>query len=172
MGPGPDKISFESQSLSLSISSLTSCFSKVFTSIITNRLYDWVENNGLLGEEQAGFRKGYSTMDNVFVLHSIIQRYILRRRKLYVAVVDLKKTFDRVFRKRMWEILEKYGLQGRSLEMLKSIYPHVQCCVRCNHSNGDLFECNCGLKQGCKMSPILFSLLHGELCCKICIEEW
>ena len=139
--------------------SLTSCFSKVFTCIITDRLNDWVETNNLLGEEQAGFRRGYSTIDNVFVLHSIIQRYLLRRRKVYVAFVDLKKAFDRVDRKILWEILGKYGLEGRLLEMVKAIYHQVQCCVRCNNTYGDVFECNCGLKQGCKMSPILFSLL-------------
>ena len=98
-------------------------------------------------------------MDNIFVLYSAVQKYLARGRKVYVAFVDLKKAFDRVNRSILWEILEKYGLQGRLLDMLKAIYLNVQCCVKCNNTVGTMFKCSCGLKQGCKMSPILFSLL-------------
>ena len=65
-------------------------------SILTDRLNSWAEDNQIIVEEQAGFRKGYSTVDNIFVLHSIIQHYLQRKRKVYVAFVDFKKAFDTV----------------------------------------------------------------------------
>ena len=36
--------------------------------ILAIRLTDWAETNNVLDESQAGFRKGYSTMDNIFSL--------------------------------------------------------------------------------------------------------
>ena len=47
---------------------LLSCLGKLFTSIINNRLYNFVENNDLLWENQAGFSQDNSTIDHCFLL--------------------------------------------------------------------------------------------------------
>jgi hypothetical protein len=39
---------------------LLSCIGKLFTSLINSRLSEFLETRNLLGEEQAGFREGYS----------------------------------------------------------------------------------------------------------------
>ncbi|MEW8547931.1 MAG: hypothetical protein AB2693_30870, partial [Candidatus Thiodiazotropha sp.] len=51
---------------------LLSCFGKVFTSILNNRLNKYAESYELINSCQAGFRKGYSTVDNLFVIQSLI----------------------------------------------------------------------------------------------------
>ena len=51
---------------------LLSCFSKIFSSCINSRLSFYLEENNLLGENQAGFRSGYSTLNHIFTLHLII----------------------------------------------------------------------------------------------------
>jgi len=51
---------------------LLSCLGKLFTSIINSRLTQFIEDNKILNENQAGFRKGYSTVDQIFVLKSLI----------------------------------------------------------------------------------------------------
>ena len=53
--------------------SLTSILSKVFVHVLSSRLKSWAEVNELICEEQAGFRSGYSTVDNIFVLYGVIQ---------------------------------------------------------------------------------------------------
>ena len=45
---------------------LISCFSKLFTAVLNNRLEKFIEVNQIIGEEQAGFRHGYSTLDNIY----------------------------------------------------------------------------------------------------------
>ena len=45
---------------------------KILMGIINDRLYRWVENNNILNEYQAGFRKGYSTSNNIFNLAAIV----------------------------------------------------------------------------------------------------
>lgn len=53
---------------------------KIFSIILNKRLYRWVEQNGKLDEAQAGFRAGYSTVDNIFSLSAVVQKYLSRRR--------------------------------------------------------------------------------------------
>ena len=45
---------------------------KLFTGLLLSRLISWIECHAILYEYQAGFRKGYSTVDNIFNLTSII----------------------------------------------------------------------------------------------------
>lgn len=59
---------------------------------------------------QAGFRKGKSTLDNIFVLNHIIQREGENKKKsqkVYALFIDLKTAFDKVDRKKLWTIMEK-----------------------------------------------------------------
>ena len=56
-----------------------------------------------ISESQSGYKAGYSTIDNAFVLRSIIERYLNRKRgKLYV--VDFQKCFDTIDRPLLWHI--------------------------------------------------------------------
>ena len=56
--------------------SLISCTCKLFTALLNDRLTYFVENNNILGEEQAGVWKGSSTTDHLFALNSIIDLYL------------------------------------------------------------------------------------------------
>jgi hypothetical protein len=47
---------------------LISCLGKLFTFIVNTRLIFFANEVTLIHENQAGFRKGYSTIDNIFVL--------------------------------------------------------------------------------------------------------
>ena len=51
---------------------LLSCFSKLFTAIINTRLKKYAENFECISFSQAGFRPGYSTTDNIFILKCLI----------------------------------------------------------------------------------------------------
>jgi hypothetical protein len=52
---------------------ILSCYGKLFTCILNNRLFNYLESLGLLCEEQAGFRKGWfmvfnATFNNISVI--------------------------------------------------------------------------------------------------------
>jgi len=74
--------------------SLLKVCSKLYSYILNKRLVTWIEENGSIGEEQAGFRRDYSTTDHIFTLFAVIQKYLLHKKKLYVAFIDFKKAFD------------------------------------------------------------------------------
>lgn len=142
---------------------LVSCLSKIFTSILSNRLNDLVEKNNLLSDAQFRFRKGRSTVDATFVLYSIVQKVLNEKNRLYCAFIDLKRAFDSVYLNGLWFKLFNLGIRGKTLRIIKDMYSQVKSCVRNCNTYSDYFECAVGLKQGEIMSPILFSLFMEDL---------
>ena len=55
---------------------ILSCFGKLFTTILNNRLNSYLDNMSILCEEQAGFIKHYSTTDHIFNLKCLIDMYL------------------------------------------------------------------------------------------------
>jgi hypothetical protein len=81
--------------------SLFSTLSKVYTGVLARRLNDWTEKRRVISECQMGFRKGRRTVDNIFILRTIIDKYLSRKRgKVYWLFVDPQKAFDTVVRER------------------------------------------------------------------------
>ena len=145
--------------------SLLSLVSKVFTFILNKRLYSWAETQNKISPEQAGFRKSYSTIDHIFTLYAIVQDCFNNKKggKVYVCFVDYRKAFDSVDRDKVWTKFQKLNLSSKFISMLQAIYYNVQACVRWKGNMTELFMCPFGVKQGCLMSPLIFSLLIGDV---------
>ena len=104
--------------------------SKLYSYILNKRLTCWIDDNNLLSETQAGFRKTYSTTDHLFTLLALIQKQLLCHKKLYVAFIDFRKAFDSVIRTKLWVILRKNGLKGKMYQAVVSMYNVVKSKVR------------------------------------------
>lgn len=88
--------------------SLVNAIVKLFTLILFHRLNKWAEYNRVLPEWQAGFREKRSTVDNIFVLNSVINSKLREKGgKLYVLSVDLKNAFPSVPHELLWQKLGK-----------------------------------------------------------------
>jgi len=68
---------------------ILSCLGKLFTSVINKRLHLYLESNNILCEEQAGFRKGYSTIDHKFSLKLIVDFYLNKKKKIVLCLYRL-----------------------------------------------------------------------------------
>ena len=144
--------------------SLLSIVSKCYTFVLNKRLTKFAEINDCLKESQAGFRKNYATIDHIFTLNAIIEKGLAKRGgKIYACFVDLKSAFDSVQRKSLFEVLVKYGIDGKFMKSIRSIYNSVIACVRTENATTDFFDCPVGVRQGCVLSPILFSLFINEI---------
>ena len=138
--------------------SLLSIVFKVYASVLNRRLVKWSEDNGIILEEQGGFRPGRGCVDQIFVLMSILKSRL--GKKTYCCFIDLRKTYDRVWRSGLWKRLWDEGIRGKMWRVLKQMYSHTQNCVLAGSTKTDFFEVDVGVRQGCVLSPVLFYYLH------------
>lgn len=73
------------------------------------------------------------------------------------------KAFDSVDRASLWLVLQKVKTSTKMIRMLQGIYSSVQCCVRWQSKLSDFFDSPAGVKQGCMLFPLIFSLLITEV---------
>ncbi|XP_044589182.1 uncharacterized protein LOC123268266 [Cotesia glomerata] len=84
---------------------------KVFTTILKNRLINWIDLTGALPEEQAGFTTKKSCTDNIFSLLSALQIGLRNKKcRLYGLFVDFRRTFDSVPHSALWRKLFFLGV--------------------------------------------------------------
>ena len=143
--------------------SLLNICSKIYSYILNKRLVTWIEENNIIDETQAGFRKGHSTVDHIFTLMAIIQKQLSYHKKLYVAFIDFRKAFDSIVRMKLWTVLKKHGIKGKMYQAITGMYNTVKAKVRAGSDLTESFMCPLGLKQGDICSPVLFSLFINEL---------
>ena len=86
------------------------------------------------------------------------EKYLGKGKDVYFAFLDLEKAYDRVDRDAMWNVLRLYGIGGRLLRGVKSLYVGSKACVRVGNEVSEWFPVRVGLRQGCVMSPWLFNL--------------
>ena len=89
---------------------------------------------------QAGFRRNYSTTDQIFNLYAIAQKCLNEKgQKLYVAFADFKKAFDSAHHDKLLQAMQKEGVQGKFFASIKSMYDSLLFCVRANSEYSDFF---------------------------------
>ena len=106
---------------------LLSVVGKLFTSILNARLNSWAEQYHIYIKTQSGFRKGMCTVDNCFVLQSLISHCLNSNIfcKVFAAFVDIKKAFDYVVRDVLWYKLIKSGVRGKILNASQAMYNNI-----------------------------------------------
>ena len=142
---------------------LLSCMGKLFTSIINERLQNFSEKYEKIAKSQAGFRRGFSTVDNIFVLNTLINLLQNSRKKLFCAFIDLKRAFDSVWRHGLWYKLNMFKINGKCFQLIRNIYKNVKSCIMLNGAKSDFFDCNIGVRQGENLSPFLFCVFLNDL---------
>ncbi len=142
---------------------ILSCFGKLFTAILNRRLNNFLEQSGLLCEEQAGFRKNYGTVDHIFTLKMLIDFYVRKGKKLYCSFVDYRKAFDSVHRTALWTKLLQNNIDGNIFKVIYAMYGKAKSCVKSSRGMSNFFVSHTGVRQGENLSPILFSIFLNDL---------
>ena len=107
---------------------LLSCTEKLFTACLNCRLSCYVEDQ-ISGQDQAGFREGYSTIDHFFVLELIIELYQSFHKRVYCAFIDYRKAFDSINRPFLGQKLLSYNINGKVFNVVKNMYDNAKSCV-------------------------------------------
>ena len=72
----------------------------------------------------------WGTVDNIFVLHSLIKHFVNKGKRLFAAFIDITKAFNYVVRENLLLKLIKTGVRGKMLNVIKSMYNSVKAMVR------------------------------------------
>ena len=144
--------------------SLMSCLGKLFLTIINNRLTSFCMEKGLISSSELGFIKSNRTSDPHIILNNLINKYCHKRKgsRLYGCFVDFSKAFDCVPRNLLIQKLQEKGIDGRILEIIKTLYLEDTASVKIGNMYSSPFKTNRGVRQGCVLSPILFILFLSD----------
>ena len=129
---------------------------KVFSSIILQRIQKKTEE--VLSKAQAGFRRNRSTIDQIFTLRQLAEKYEEFGKKLYVGYIDFKKAFDSVWRRGLWKTMRHYGYPEKIIRILENAYQDTFSAVRVDGELSDWFNTIVRVLQGCILSPLLFNI--------------
>ena len=131
--------------------------------VILNRLKPQAEE--IIAEEQAGFRAGRSTTEQIFNLRILCEKYLQHQQNLYHVFIDLKKAFDRVWHAALWATMRKYNINANLVRTIEQLYDKATSAVQMNSSIGKWFRTTVGVRQGClrDLSPTLFNIFLGRI---------
>ena len=105
--------------------------------VILNRLKPQAEK--IIAEEQAGFRAGWSTTEQIFNLRILCEKYLQHQQDLYHVFIDFKKAFDRVWHAAFWATMKKYNISTYLIQVIKNLYNKATSAVLFNGIIGDWF---------------------------------
>ncbi|KAE9421479.1 hypothetical protein Angca_002220, partial [Angiostrongylus cantonensis] len=105
---------------------------------------------------QAGFRKGFSTMDHIYTLTRLIEVSREYKRPLCLTFIDLEKAFDSIEREADMEALDNQGVPTQYIKTLRVLYNNFTTKISpfYNDINVDVKR---GVRQGDTISPKLFT---------------
>ena len=140
--------------------SLISHPSKVMLRILLNRLEPQAEE--ITKEEQAGFRAGRSTIEQIFNLRIqhqqiriLCEKYLQHQQSLYHVFVDFKKAFDRVWHADLWATMKLYNINDNLIRTIECLYNKrqpVQSTMTTTLENGSEPQLECA-KDVCSPPP-------------------
>ena len=143
--------------------SLISCTFKVLLSVMTTRLANAMERENLLVPEQSGFRQGEEAITQFIAIAEVIRGRQVQGMPTYGVFIDFSKAYDRVHHELLYKLLEHYGIRGRFLKLVQSMYNNSKMTVKAGGFFADPFQMHRGNQQGCPLSPLLFIILMNNV---------
>ena len=86
--------------------------------------------NQELPDDQAGFRKGKGTRDQIVKIHWIIEKAREFQKNIYYCFIDFTKAFDCVDHNKLWKILKEMGIPDYLTCLLRNLYAGQEATVR------------------------------------------
>ena len=140
--------------------SLMSQITKIILKVILNRIKQKLKPE--IAEEQYGFVKGKGTRNAIFILRMLTESSIEMQKDVYMCFIDYEKAFDRVRHTDLIDILQRINLDGKDIRLITNLYWSQLAAVNIDNNLTSWIEIKRGVRQGCVLSPDLFSI-YGEI---------
>jgi len=148
--------------------SLLAVTGKIFTRIVLNRIQNLIDKQLL--EQQAGFRRNKSTVDQIFTLKLIMEKSQEYNKPLFLCFIDIQKAYDSVDRNLLWKVCRCYSISDKLIRLLKLLHSKTKAQVRIGGKLSEAFEIETGVMQGGIISPMLFNIFFDYVIRKV-IDE-
>ncbi|KAK6762466.1 hypothetical protein RB195_023259 [Necator americanus] len=106
--------------------------------------------------EQAGFRKGFSTIDRIHTVSKLIEVSREYKMSLCLTFIDLKKAFDSVETEAVVEALDNQGVPTQYIKVLRELYSNFTTGISPFYKN-IISDVKRGIRQGDTISPKIFT---------------
>ena len=98
----------------------------------------------------------------MYVLQELIEHAKEKKKQYYVAFLDIEKAYDTVNREILWEIMRRVGIEEKTIRIIGSLYENSTDVFYMGNIEVKEVRSKRGLRQGCTLSPLLFSLYMEE----------
>jgi hypothetical protein len=142
---------------------VNSSLAKVFCMILNDRLDHYITDHNLITPRQIGFKKLARTSDHMFIIRTLLDKYVQNGSPLYACFIDFRKAFDNVWREALLCKLLQANIRGKLFNIIENMYRCDQACLKIGQQRSQFFPCNVGVKQGDVLSPNLFNLFINDL---------
>ena len=149
--------------------SLISHASKVLLHIIAERIRNKLDSE--LPPEQAGFRRGRGTRNQIGNLRNLMEKTMEFQQPLFLCFIDYTKAFDCVQHQKLWRVMHEMGFSTHLIILIKSLYDGQEATVRTECGDSDWFTIGQGVRQGCILSPYLFNI-YAEYIMRIALDGY
>jgi hypothetical protein len=97
----------------------------------------------------------FNIRKSINVIHYINK---LKDKNHMIISLDAEKAFDKIQHPFMIKVLERSGIQGPYLNMIKAIYSKPVANIKVNGETLEAIPLKSGIRQGCPLSPYLFNI--------------
>ena len=109
-----------------------------------------------IDDMQFGFMSEKGTVDTIFIVRQLQEKFMEKRKDLFYAFVDLEKAFDRVPRDVVRWALRQLGVEEWLVQTVMVMYEKARTTVRTKQGSSEEFEVKVGVHKGSVLSLLLF----------------